>query len=158
MVEVKFSIYMTNTALSHDYLPSSLHRHDTIFFSKMIHAADNTAATRCHCDHAVDPQQQEPMTVAAMPWVRFAAKIFLQITKYLFKWNEIWNVDSQGYALKDMNLSNQNIHLPSLGLTFNTGWQQPLPWDSRPQIDKSFWNFQSQNPWALDGFSTIFKY
>ena len=67
MIEVKISIYMTNIALSQDYQRSSLHRHNTIFFSKIIHAADNTAATRCHCDHAVDPQQQEPMTVAAMP-------------------------------------------------------------------------------------------
>ena len=177
---------MTNIAMSQDYISSSLHRHDTIFFSKMSHAADNTAwasyqirkiagcacagnagnvfprrrfqrkllvsdpgmhhgtcvthvpwcmsgsltcgdgktfpafpahahprfcvsdkrpmqvgATHCHCDHAVDPQQQEPMTAAAMTSrARFAAKIFLQITKYLVKWNEIWNVDSQGHALK----------------------------------------------------------
>ena len=123
MIEVKFSIYMTNIALSQDYLRSSLHRHDTIFFSKMIHAADNTAATRCHCDQTTQSTHNSRNQWLLRPCLhgaRFAAKIFLQMTKYLFKWNEIWNVDSQGYALKDMNLSNQNIHLPSLGLTFNT--------------------------------------
>ena len=126
MIEVKFGVYMTNIALSQDYLRSPLHRHDTIFFSKMSHTADNTAC------------RLEPLAATATtqsthnsrnlwpprPWLhgaRFAAKIFLQITKYLLKWNEIWNVDSQGHALKYMNLSNQNIHRPSLGLTFNTG-------------------------------------
>ena len=34
---------MTNIALSQDYLRSYLHRHDTMFSSKMSHAADNTA-------------------------------------------------------------------------------------------------------------------
>ena len=58
---------MTIIALSQDYLRSSLHRHDTIFFSKMIHAADNTAGTGHSLPRRLDPQQQEPMTVAAMP-------------------------------------------------------------------------------------------
>ena len=119
---------MTNIALSQDYLRSSLHRHDTMFFSKMSHSADNTAgrarlrleplaATATTQSH--DSRNQWPPR-PCLHGASFAAKIFLQITKYLLKWNEIWNMDSQGYALKYMNLSNQNIHLQSLGLTFNT--------------------------------------
>ena len=126
MIEVKFSIYMTNIALSQDYLRSSLHRHDTMFFSNMSHSADNTAcrlkplAATATTQSTHDSRNQWPPR-PCLHGTRFAAKIFLQITKYLLKWNEIWNVDRQGCALKCINLSSQNIHLPSLGLTFNTG-------------------------------------
>ena len=126
MIEVKFSIYMKNIALSQDYLRSSLHRHDTIFFSKMSHAADNTAGrlgllAATATTQSTHNSRNQWLSRPCLHGARFAANIFLQITKYLLKWNEIWNVDSQGYALKDMNLSNQNIYLLSLGLTFNTG-------------------------------------
>ena len=115
---------MPNIALSQDYLRPSLHRHDTIFFSKMSHAADNTTCSPCEGRAGWDTVgtgyttcSLEPLAATATtqsnhnsrnqwpprPWLhgaRFAAKIFLQITKYLLKWNEIWNVDSQGHALK----------------------------------------------------------
>ena len=153
---------MTNIAWSQDYLRSSLHRHDTIFFSKMSHAADNTAcrleplaATATTQSNHNSRNQWPPR-----PWLhgaRFAAKIFLQITNYFLKWNL-----ECGYSrtcFKNIWIFQIKISIarPSVSL-LTQAWQQPLPWGSRPQIDKSFWNFQSQNPWALDGFSTNFKY
>ena len=126
MIEVKFSIYMANIALSPDYLRSSLHRHDTMFFSKMSHSADNTACRLKPLAATATMQSTHDSRNQWSQWpclhgARFAAKMFLQMTKYLLKLNEIWNVNSQGHALKYMNLSNQNIYLPSLGLAFNTG-------------------------------------